>query len=177
MQCNADFMLTSRANATMATLPLSTSACCKNYTGMSADNKKSWSTRASKHQKGTLQISQRPLIEQGQLHAVLHCYILELTQGLACSDQTQACILRTQVLTFVKGPAPLCSMSAPRRAGMMDATMIVTKAPRIAKGAVLSCRLQQDIRQYVGNCIYHALPHSFPQTPLTRTGAGSQTDT
>lgn len=51
------------------------------------------------------------------------------------------------VITFVKGPAPFWSMSAPRRAGMMDATIIVTKAPRIARGAVFSCTTQTHMHE------------------------------
>lgn len=61
------------------------------------------------------------------------------TEDAEAKEQGEPNVLKqnnkTRIITFVKGPAPLCSMSAPRRAGMMDATMMVTKAPRIARGA------------------------------------------
>ena len=59
------------------------------------------------------------------------------------------------IITFVKGPAPFWSMSAPRRAGMMDATMIVTKAPSIARGAVFSCATQTHMHEPPAHPSHH----------------------
>ncbi len=157
---------TSRAKATMATLPLSTSASCRS--AYRCQSNLCCDLRTYRMVPYTLcmllfDIAAYMLCMLSSCNWVEDCMVAMLDpaveaarlprvcpmtlgyRGLPRSSNdknmhdTQKGLKKQKSLTFVKGPAPFCSMSAPRRAGMIDATIIVTKAPRIAKGAVLSC--------------------------------------